>query len=67
MVASLNIMITGGNRGKKLSISSYNICIMEFVSNMTKAQKERYVRENFTNRIRKSEKLPNEHIWGFVI
>ena len=31
--------------GKKLSISSYNICIMEFVSNMTKAQKEQYVRE----------------------
>ena len=31
--------------GKKLSISSYNICIMEFVSNMTKAQKEQYVIE----------------------
>ena len=30
-------------KGKKLSISSYNICIMEFVSNMTRAQKEQYV------------------------
>ena len=44
MVTGGNELVTNGNREKAFN-KLYNICIMEFISNMTRAQKEQDVRE----------------------
>jgi hypothetical protein len=49
-------------QGKKLSISSYNICIMEFVSNMTRAQKEQYVIELYKQDKTIREIIQRQHL-----